>query len=69
MAKRAKGVNPELEKAISDLLTATMKDETASLLDKMRVIDRALGLEKIKQKISDDEWGAGFNTPDGDDEA
>ena len=60
MSKKQKGINPELEKAISDLLKQVMVDPTASLTDKAKVIDRALNLEKIKQKISDDEWGSGF---------
>jgi hypothetical protein len=30
------------------------------LTDKCKVVDRALNLEKIKQKISDDEWGSGL---------
>jgi hypothetical protein len=39
-----------------------MQDQTASLTDKTKVLDRALKLEQIKQKISDDEWGKGFYT-------
>jgi hypothetical protein len=34
----------------------------------MKVIDRALKLEALKQKADMDEWGAGFLTPDDDDE-
>lgn len=60
MSKKAKGINPELEKAISALLTNVMSDPTATLTDKCKVVDRALNLEKIKQKISDDEWGSGL---------
>ena len=60
MSKRVKGVNPELENAISTLLREVMQDQTASLTDKTKVLDRALKLEQIKQKISDDEWGKGF---------
>jgi hypothetical protein len=60
MSKKLKGVNPELENAISTLLRDVMQDETASLTDKTKVLDRALKLEQIKQKISDDEWGKGF---------
>ena len=56
------GVNPELEDAISKLLREVMQDQTASLTDKTKVLDRALKLEQIKQKISDDEWGKGFFT-------
>ena len=64
--KREKGINPDLEKAISDLLKATMSDPTASLTDKAKIIDRALKLEQLKAKISDDEWGAGFNLDEDD---
>lgn len=60
MSKKLKGVNPELENAISTLLREVMQDQTASLTDKTKVLDRALKLEQIKQKISDDEWGKGF---------
>ena len=60
MSKKMKGVNPELEQAISKLLQEVMQDQTASLTDKTKVLDRALKLEQIKQKISDDEWGKGF---------
>ena len=62
MSKKSKGVNPELEEAISKLLREVMSDPTASLTDKSKVLDRALKLEQIKQKISDDEWGKGFFT-------
>jgi hypothetical protein len=62
MSKRSKGVSPELEQAIGQLLKEVMNDPTASLTDKSKVLDRALKLEQIKQKISDDEWGKGFFT-------
>ncbi len=64
MSKRQKGVNPELEKAVNDLLRTVMADPTASLTDKTKVLDRALKLEQIKQKISDEEWGKGFFNSD-----
>ncbi len=60
MSKKAKGLNPELEGAINSLLKSVMSDPTATLTDKCKVVDRALNLEKIKQKISDDEWGSGL---------
>jgi hypothetical protein len=66
--KKIKGLNPELEQAVSKLLKQVMEDETASLTDKTKVLDRALKLEQIKQKIADDEWGKGFfNNDDGED--
>jgi hypothetical protein len=37
-----------------------MADATASITEKMKVIDRALKLEAIKLKLTDDEWGSGF---------
>ncbi len=68
MAKKQKGINPDLEQAISDMLKAVMVDPTASITDKTKVIDRALKLEAIKLKMSDDEWGAGFANVDDEDE-
>ena len=59
-----KNLNSELVSAIEKLLKDVMDDKEASLTDKCKVVDRALALEKIKQKISDDDWGAGFNLPD-----
>lgn len=67
MAKKSKGVNTELEKAISDLLTQVMADPMASLTDKTKVIDRALNLEKIKQRLETDEWGSGLLVENDDD--
>lgn len=60
MSKKQKGLNPELEEAVNTLLRQVMSDSTASLTDKTKVLDRALKLEQIKQKILDDEWGKGF---------
>jgi hypothetical protein len=64
MSKKGKGVNPDLEDAVSQLLREVMADEKASLTDKCKVIDRSINIEKLKQKISDDEWGSGFVTTD-----
>jgi len=60
MVKKTKGINPDLEAAISKLLKEVMSNGEATLIDKMRVLDRALNLEKIKQKVSDDDFGSGF---------
>jgi hypothetical protein len=69
MAKKAqKGVNPDLDAFISDLMKNAKEDTEMSLLDKLRIVDRALNLEKIKAKITDDDWGAGFQAPDDDEE-
>lgn len=67
MAKKSKGVDPELEKSIQELLKQVMADTEASLTDKMKVLDRALKLEQIKQKISDDNFGTGFFADEEDD--
>ena len=64
MSKKQKGVNPDLEDAVSKLLLQVMADDMASLTDKCKVIDRAINIEKLKQKISDDEWGSGFIATD-----
>ena len=64
MSKKIKGLNPELEEAVNTLLRQVMNDPTASLTDKTKVLDRALKLEQIKRKISDDEWGKGFYNDD-----
>jgi hypothetical protein len=61
-----KGINPDLEAAISKMLKEVLNNPETSLIDKMRVIDRALNLEKIKQKVSDDQYGVGFLTDDTD---
>jgi hypothetical protein len=66
MAKKNKGVNQDLEEAVSQLLKEVMSDEKASLTDKCKVIDRAINIEKLKQKLSDDEWGSGFINPEDD---
>ena len=58
--KKDKGINSDLEEAISTLLKATMADPTASLTDKTKILDRALKLEQLKLKMSDEEWGSGF---------
>jgi hypothetical protein len=64
MAQKQKGLNPELETAIEKLLADVMADPMASLTDKCKVLDRAINIEKLKQKISDDEWGSGFIATD-----
>ena len=58
------GINPDLEKAISDLLRDSMQSADLDLEQKLKIIDRAINLEKLKQKVSEDEWGSGFATPD-----
>lgn len=58
--KKIRAVDKELEDSIMELLHETMNDAEASLTDKMKVIDRALKLEQIKLKITDEEYGTGF---------
>ena len=64
MSKKNNGINPDLEKAISDMLKQSMNDPSVELETKLKVIDRAINLEKLKQKVSEDEWGSGFATSD-----
>jgi len=68
MSKKSKGLNPDLEDAVAKLLREVMADEMASLTDKCKVIDRMVNIEKLKQKLSDEEWGSGFSNSDDDDE-
>ncbi len=65
--KKEQGINPALEKAISDALEYVMDDENkATIVEKMRVIDRALKLEALKAKLSDADWGSGLFEGDDD---
>jgi hypothetical protein len=64
MSKKQSGINPDLEKAISDLLKKSMTDNGIDLEQKLKIIDRALNLEKVKQKLSDDGYGSGFLSDD-----
>lgn len=66
--KKAPGIDPALERAIAKLLTDTMNDPTATLTDKMKIIDRSLKLEALKLKVSDDAWGSGFMLDEEDSE-
>jgi hypothetical protein len=63
-SSKPKGVDPQLEKAISKLLQHVMGDKEATLSDKMKVIDRALKLEQVKQKFDDASFGLGFEDED-----
>jgi hypothetical protein len=59
-AAKNKGIDPELQKAISKMLKDTMANKEATLTDKCKVIDRALKFEQLKQRLSDDGFGSGF---------
>lgn len=66
MTKKATSkVNIELEKALAEeLKSVTTKDHEGnykfSIVERMRVYDRALKLESIKLKIESPEWGEEF---------
>lgn len=53
-------ISPAVERAVASMLRDVMRDKEASLLDKMRVLDRALKLEAIKAKVVDDDEGSFF---------
>ena len=56
-----KGIDPALEKAISAMLKEAMAAGSEySVTDKVKIIDRALKLEAIKQKMDDANFGSGF---------
>ena len=67
-AKKVKGINPDLERAINKMLTQIMADPEATITDKMKVIDRALKLEALKMKDDDGGWGSGFFVGSDDDD-
>ena len=64
--KQDKGINPDLEDAINNMLVDMKTNEEWTLTDKMKILDRALKLEAIKLKMNDDEWGSGFSIDDED---
>jgi len=66
--KKDKGINSVLESSIDKLLEQVMNDEKATLMDKCRVLDRAINVEKLKLKITEDEWGSGFIAPEDEQE-
>ena len=62
-AKKSR-LDPALEKAITKMLKEVMADPNTSLTDRCKVVDRALKLEQIKQRMSDDTYGSGFFSDD-----
>ena len=66
MAKKTVGIDPSLEKAIADLLKEVPVNKEWTLTDKMKILDRALKLEALKLKMTNDDWGSGFNTDEDD---
>jgi len=70
MAKKPKDQDTlikAVEDALARLLQDTISDPEASLTDKCKVIDRVLNCAKIKLKMADDEFGAGFFGGDDED--
>lgn len=66
--KKKPKVNPAVERAVAKMLREVMGPtprgkKAATLIDKLRVLDRALKLESIKAKVTDDEDGAFFTQP------
>jgi hypothetical protein len=57
MSKKAKGINPVLERELDRLLKQVMTDPTSSLTDKCKIIDRVINVEKIKARMDDSSWG------------
>ena len=55
MAKKTKGINPDLENAINSMLDEMKVNPDWTLTDKMKIIDRALKLEAIKLKADSDD--------------
>jgi len=66
MAKKNTGIDQSLEKAIADLLKEVSTNAEWTLTDKMKILDRALKLEALKLKMTNDDWGSGFNTDEDD---
>ncbi len=60
MAKKPKGINPDLEDAVNSMLVEVRTNPDLSLTDKMKILDRALKLEAIKLKEDSADWGAGL---------
>ena len=61
MKKKQAGLNPDLEAAVSKLLKAS---EGEDIELRLKIIDRAINLEKIRLKINDDQYGSGFMIED-----
>lgn len=60
MSKKSTGINTDLERAVNDMLKQSINDPDIELELKLKILDRAINLEKIKLKINDDNWGSGF---------
>ena len=62
MARRT--VNKDLEAFISGLMKSAASDTKMPLDDKLKIADRALKLEAMKQKIANSSMGAAFGDED-----
>lgn len=68
MSRRAQSkVDPDLKKAIKQMVKDVSGGANVSLTDKCKVIDRALKLAAIEAKLDDPGFGTGFKDNDGDD--
>jgi malic enzyme len=52
--------------AFPGIFRGALDAQATTITEKMKVVDRALKLEALKQKADMDEWGSGFMS--GDDE-
>jgi hypothetical protein len=60
MATKNKTINDDIEKALNRLLKEVMRDPSATLTDRCKVIDRAMKWESIKQNNDAGKYGEGF---------
>lgn len=60
MAKETSGIDPVLQQTIAQMLKDVAQDKGADIDLRLKVIDRALNLEKLKIKMSEEEYGSGF---------
>ena len=67
MPKRS-SINQNLEKLVNSMLEEASKDgSTMDMEDKFKAMDRALKLEQLKAKISDEQFGKDFDLGGDDD--
>ena len=61
---KERGLNPELERYLNDLMKKAQKDPDMSLTDRMKIVDRVLKFEQLRIKMTDDGFGTGFHDDD-----
>jgi hypothetical protein len=60
-------ISPDVEALMKSMLKmATDTKSTATVEEKLKILDRALKLEAIKAKVSSPNWGSGFRDGDED---